>query len=1074
MSSTSFDTLGRYVISDYAEKRPFSSFLPGIAGHMGVPMWVFYINRGQGIASFGIESKDHPLMEFQPANRAYQLTPYMGFRTFIKWTRGDQSGFYEPFSPLNIPHGVQRNMLIGMSELEICDENPSLGLTTQVLYFTLPHEPFAALARQVKFTNTGNRPLEIEVLDGMPALIPYGINNQGLKEVSRTLEAWMKVFHLESGLPFFRLRATPDDTSEVSAIQAGHFALGFVSQDDETKLLSPFVDPNIVFSANTSLSTPDFFLQHPLETLHNARQVTTGRTPCALFGHASKLAPGESVTMHTLFGHVNGFENIRQARSRFSSPSYFVEKRLENQALVRSLTDVVDTHTGISLFNAYVRQTFLDNVLRGGWPILLGDEGDPHIYHIYSRKHGDLERDYNHFFLSAEFYSQGNGNFRDVIQNRRCDVLLEPRVGDHNIRTFLSLIQPDGYNPLVIQGTSFSLVPDRQAELLELADSPERLTPILENHFTPGELLKHIVDHQIGLDVSYSEFINRALAGAQQHLEANFGEGYWIDHWPYILDLIENYLAVYPERKYELLFGAKVLPFYDSAVFVRPRTQKYVLTEKGPRQYEAVAFDEEKAALIAARPSMQNWVRTDHGQGEIYRTTAFAKLFILATIKFATMDPWGMGIEMEAGKPGWYDALNGLPGLFGSSLAETYELQRLIQFLLKAIAENEDVIINLPVEINELMLQMENQLLIYTDSSGASRDHYYWHAVSEAQEEYRERVHRGFDGAEKLLPVSILADSLTLFLEKIRQGVTRALGLNEGVPPTYFAYEVDDYEVIRAPNGDPTLDAQGRPFIHAKGFKAVVLPLFLEGFVRAMKVIPQRKESQELYEYVRASALFDRKLKMYKVNASLEDQPHEIGRARAFTPGWLENESIWLHMEYKYLLEVLKAGLYEEFYEDYRDALIPFLDPDRYGRNPLENSSFIVSSAHPDESLHGAGFVARMSGATAEFIHIWSLMMVGRQPFQVSDSELLLRLRPALLSWLFDEHNQVRFNFLGSIPVTYHNPQRVDTWNLLPEKISIRLPDGQSLDFHGPDIPSPYVYMVRNKEVESIDVYFEK
>ena len=179
-------------------------------------------------------------------------------------------------------------------------------------------------------------------------------------------------------------------------------------------------------------------------------------------------------------------------------------------------------------------------------------------------------------------------------------------------------------------------------------------------------------------------------------------------------------------------------------------------------------------------------------------------------------------------------------------------------------------------------------------------------------------------------------------------------------------------------------------------------------------------------------------------------------------------------MEYKYLLEVLKAGLYEEFYEDYRDALIPFLDPDRYGRNPLENSSFIVSSAHPDESLHGAGFVARMSGATAEFIHIWSLMMVGRQPFQVSDSELLLRLRPALLSWLFDEHNQVRFNFLGSIPVTYHNPQRVDTWNLLPEKISIRLPDGQSLDFHGPDIPSPYVYMVRNKEVESIDVYFEK
>ncbi len=62
---------------------------------------------------------------------------------------------------------------------------------------------------------------------------------------------------------------------------------------------------------------------------------------------------------------------------------------------------------------------------------------------------------------------------------------------------------------------------------------------------------------------------------------------------------------------------------------------------------------------------------------------------------------------------------------------------------------------------------------------------------------------------------------------------------------------------------------------------------------------------------------------MYKVNASLTDQPHDIGRARAFTPGWLENESIWLHMEYKYLLEVLKAELYQEFFEDFKECIDP-------------------------------------------------------------------------------------------------------------------------------------------------------
>ena len=52
-------------------------------------------------------------------------------------------------------------------------------------------------------------------------------------------------------------------------------------------------------------------------------------------------------------------------------------------------------------------------------------------------------------------------------------------------------------------------------------------------------------------------------------------------------------------------------------------------------------------------------------------------------------------------------------------------------------------------------------------------------------------------------------------------------------------------------------------------------------------------------------------LQMYKVNADLKEVSFEAGRAKAFTPGWLENESIWLHMEYKWLLEMLKSGLYE-------------------------------------------------------------------------------------------------------------------------------------------------------------------
>ena len=147
-----------------------------------------------------------------------------------------------------------------------------------------------------------------------------------------------------------------------------------------------------------------------------------------------------------------------------------------------------------------------------------------------------------------------------------------------------------------------------------------------------------------------------------------------------------------------------------------------------------------------------------------------------------------------------------------------------------------------------------------------------------------------------------------------------------------------------------------------RDFKVGEVPLFLEGPVRYLKLDQPVSGKRKLYERVKGSDLYDDKLSMYKVNASLQDASYELGRARAFTPGWLENESIWLHMEYKYLLELLKSEMYGEFFEDFHKAAVPFLDGEVYGRSIYENSSFIASSKNPNSSFHGKGFVARLSG----------------------------------------------------------------------------------------------------------------
>ena len=236
------------------------------------------------------------------------------------------------------------------------------------------------------------------------------------------------------------------------------------------------------------------------------------------------------------------------------------------------------------------------------------------------------------------------------------------------------------------------------------------------------------------------------------------------------------------------------------------------------------------------------------------------------------------------------------------------------------------------------------------------------------------------------------------------------------------------------------------------------------------------KQATQLYQATKKSALFDKKLKMYKVTASLETMPEEIGRCRIFTPGWLENESIWLHMEYKYILELLKTGLIAEFYAEFKNVLIPFQNPQRYGRSILENSSFLASSAFADLNLQGNGFVARLSGSTAEFLHIWLVMNTGVSPFTLDNTgKLKLEFKPLLAGWLFTKKGTYSFNFLSSILVTYFNPKKKDTFGKQACKIvKIVIFEGnQPTEINSASIPSALAEKIRSRQVSKIDIYLK-
>ncbi|MBF0386530.1 MAG: hypothetical protein HQL20_01580 [Candidatus Omnitrophica bacterium] len=1076
---------GSFVINDYHQARPFSNFFPGIAGVWGTPMWVFTANRGQCIASFGIESKDKAILEFQPANKAYQLTATHGFRTFLKVNRKGGSFFYEPFrSPAGQAYQLAQRMIISSHDLTIEEINSTLGLKVTVNYFTVAEEPFAGLVRRVKLENISKVRTTLQMVDGLPAISPFGQNDWVMKNMCRTIEAWYKVRNMDRKAPYYQLNVEPADTPQTKHIKEGNFYFAFDPAARPGVLLDPVVEASAVFGLATDLIAPERFMAAGEFSLPKVQQ-TDNRTPSAMTAVSFGLGSGASREVVSVIGFARSVEELNVNVRKLTAKGFVAAKAERNRVIIEEIKSRLFTHSAYPAFDAYSGQTFLDNVMRGGLPISLKTGEGPAVFNVYSRKHGDPERDYNFFRLSPTFLSQGNGNYRDVNQNRRNDVWFNSDLKENAILSFFSLSQADGYNPLVVCGMAFTADDDQKIDelLARTVKSGDQavLKAFLRKGFMPGDLFVFLAENAIRLKVSAHSFLTGLLGLCQKFETAEHGEGFWVDHWTYNLDLVESYLALYPENLRALILENREFSFYHNAAYVRPRDERYVLTARGVRQYDSLhegKKDQDRGHRLRIR----------HGQGDVYRTSLLVKLLCLIVNKAATFDPSGIGIDMEANKPGWYDSLNGLPGLLGSSIAETFELKRHALFVLNACRR-------LALDGTEVVLVFE-ELALFFDELKAVLDEKpgdldYWKKANTSKEEYRVKVRAGVSGVEKGLLVGDICTLLEAVVRKVDAGVANAMR-PDGLFPTYFYHQVTRYEPM-----DGVADAKEGPHVRPLAFERHDMPLFLEGLVHALRCETDQVKARALHGKVKGSSLYDQALDMYKLNADISRETEEVGRTRVFPRGWLENESIWLHMEYKYLLELLRLGLYEEFHSAMDTCCVAFMPPARYGRSILENSSFLVSSAHTDQAIHGQGYVARLSGSTAEFVHIWMYMNAGPAPFVINaDKEVELVLRPALPGKYFTKAassarlvmegksrvlsfpaRSYAFVFMGRTLVVYHNPGLKNTFGSEQARAvrSVIKYAGRkkSLVVKGAVIPPPLARAVRDGKVSRIDIFLE-
>ncbi|MBU2102910.1 MAG: cellobiose phosphorylase [Candidatus Omnitrophota bacterium] len=1053
---------GSFHIKDYNRTAPFSNFLPGIAGAWGVPVWVFYVNRAQGVISFGLQDKDHCIGEFFPANKAYALVSSIGFRTFLKI---NGATFHEPFRVVS-GHKRDEEMIIESDSLTIRKVNHHLGLAFTIRYFTMPNAPVGGLVRVFSIRNISDKPVDLEIVDGLPRIIPFGANNLFLKDLARTLEAWMHC-SVKNNLALFRLIVDPVDASQTKLIEGANFNYSFYEKDGLRVYPYHIVDPDILFGHDQSYAIPVKFLRDDFKT--PCPQIDCGKTPCAFSHFTWHLASGQEKVFYSMFGASFKLTLIEKFVANVNA-AFLAQKEAENKKIIRDIKTEALCVSSSRELSHYVGQTYLDNVLRGGWPY---SGGGKESYYIFSRKHGDLERDYNRFKLLPSYFSEGEANYRDINQNRRMDLFFNPALERKNVSYFLNFIKLDGYNPLVVRGEHlFFKEAAARTILKEFSIAPQaKLIALLTGGFALGEFFKFLKEGHIEVK-NREDLARRIIEAARREPVASFGEGYWIDHWRYNLDLVESFLYFYPDKLLEL-FTRSEYYFWDDEHRVKERCRRYYDKDSKVYQWHSLEAVDEKKAAIAKRGRFKNFMRT--AGGDIYKTSLTVKLLSLILNKAATLDPEGIGVEMEADKPGWCDSLNGLPALLGSSVCETFEIKRACLILRDALGVlKKKGVATVPVarEIASFMRRLKGLLLRYQKSGRTVRDYLWWEHANCIKEDFRKKTFFTIEGKEDIISCSVIEKFLDALVKKLDDGIGKARNKKTGLYTTYFRYEVTKYRVVK----------KG---LLPRSFLRRDVALFLEGFVGALRV----QRDHAIYKALRASVLFDRKLAMYRLNASLAREPLEIGRSRIFVPGWLENETVWLHMEYKYLLEVLKSGFYEEFYRDFHNCCVCFFEPSRYGRNVLENSSFIVSSVHPDKSLWGKGFVARLSGATVEFLNIWVILCLGPKPFSVDCSgNVCLEFSPILKGDLFTrapetiEYGGLKvtfpkdifaFTLFSSTLVVYHNPSRKDTFKGCVVKRVVIEESGRQHIIKSSVIETPLAQRIREQKAQRIDIYLE-
>lgn len=519
--------------------------------------------------------------------------------------------------------------------------------------------------RTCHLENHSGVPVDLELLDGLQNILPYGVSSDFMMRFSNLANAYKKNELLaEPQLGLFYLSSIPTDCAEPSeglktsvAWQSG-------------------LSPDAVLLSTEQLSK--FREGAVLDSEYDVR----GKTGAFLVQQSVHLPPGESLQWHIIadvekdHAEIVELEDLltgsaaqgsaisediaagERALVRIASSADAIQctsnSRRTNRHLANTIfnvmrggipvadytIDVEDFRDHVSKFNTRVAEQFSE-LLGGLAPELTLGElqselaksqnsdlirlGMEYLPLAFSRRHGDPTRPWNRFAIELRTESgrtnlNYQGNWRDIFQNWEALAVSFPEFSTAMISRFVNATTADGYNPYRVTKDGF-----------------EWEVP------TPDDPWANI--------------------------------GYWGDHQIiYLLKLLEWNQKIAPEALNALL---------DSKAFVHAnvpyRIKPFEEIKQDPQS--TILFDEELSELISSRVEelgSDGKLVVDQNR-DIHRVSLLEKLLTLSLAKLSNFVPDG-GIWLNTQRPEWNDANNALVGN-GLSMVTACYLYRWFGFL---------------------------------------------------------------------------------------------------------------------------------------------------------------------------------------------------------------------------------------------------------------------------------------------------------------------------------------------------------------------------------------------------------